>query len=135
MLRPEDDAALLAYGLGFTDLAKRPTAKASDLGPGELAAGVAALLEKIERFKPRVACFHGVTGYRHVHARLAGTTEPIVLGFQPVELGATRFFLAPNPSGANAHFTRDDQVRRYDELAAGLRAPAPRREHLGATEW
>jgi hypothetical protein len=28
--------------------------------------------------------------------------------------------LVPNPSGANAHYTRDDQVRWYDALADAL---------------
>ena len=120
MLRPEHDAALSSYGFGFTDLVKRATVKASDLKPAELAAGVAALLEKLGRVRPRVACFHGITGYRYVHAALAATAAPIPLGLQDLALPATRFFLAPNPSGANAHFTREDQVGWYDELAGSV---------------
>ena len=116
-LGPQDDRALLTYGIGFTDLAKRATSKASDLAPSELAAGVEHLLEKLERFRPRVACFHGVTGYRYVHRMLVGKPTEIALGFQDVRLGATRLFLVPNPSGANAHFTCDDQTRWYDVLA------------------
>ncbi len=109
------------YGIGFTDLVKRATPKASDLAASEFAAGVAHLVEKIERYRPRVACFHGVTGYRHVHNLLADKTTAISLGLQHVQLGATRLFLVPNPSGANAHFSRDDQTRWYDALAAVLR--------------
>ncbi|MGH7716884.1 MAG: mismatch-specific DNA-glycosylase, partial [Vulcanimicrobiaceae bacterium] len=67
VLTPENDRELLKFGIGFTDVAKRPTAKASDLPRKELAAGVDALLAKLNKFKPRVACFHGITGYRHVH--------------------------------------------------------------------
>jgi TDG/mug DNA glycosylase family protein len=119
-LGPEHDRALGAYGIGFTDLAKRPTPKASDLPLKELAAGVDALLMKIRKHRPRVACFHGITGYRHVHALLAGTDGDTALGLQALQVGTTRLFLAPNPSGANAHYTRDDQVRWYDELAAHL---------------
>ena len=116
-LGPEHDRLLLAYGIGFTDAVKRPTAKASDLAPRELAAGVAHLVEKIERYRPRIAVFHGVTGYRNVHESLAGKAAPIALGLQPVRIATTRIFLVPNPSGANAHFTRDDQVRWYDAVA------------------
>jgi double-stranded uracil-DNA glycosylase len=119
-LGPQHGSALLHYGIGFTDVVKRATAKASDVAPAEFAAGVAVLLKKIERFRPRIACFHGVTGYRYVHAALAGKTVAIVLGLQELRLGATRVFLVPNPSGANAHFTRDDQTRWYDALAAQL---------------
>jgi TDG/mug DNA glycosylase family protein len=117
VLGPQHDRALLAYGIGFTDLVKRATPKASDLSAAELAAGVEHLLEKIERYRPRIACFHGITGYRYVHAIVAGTTAAIALGPQDVRLGTTRLFLVPNPSGANAHFSRTDQTRWYDALA------------------
>jgi TDG/mug DNA glycosylase family protein len=116
-LGPENDRALLAYGIGFTDLVKRPTPKASDLTALELAAGVPHLLAKIERDRPHVACFHGVTGYRYVHQALVQSPAPIALGLQDVRVGATLLFLVPNPSGANAHFTRDEQVTWYDALA------------------
>jgi TDG/mug DNA glycosylase family protein len=119
-LGPEHDRALLAYGIGFTDVAKAPTVKATDLPSSELAAGVDALLGKIERFRPRVACFHGITGFRHVHRRLTDDAARIELGPQPVRVGATSLYLVPNPSGANAHFTRADQTRWYDALAASL---------------
>ena len=119
-LGPEHDRKLMPFGVGFTDLVKRPTVKASDLALRELVAGVDVLVEKIERYRPRVACFHGITGYRHVHAALTGDPGAPELGFQAVRLGTTRLFLAPNPSGANAHFTREDQVDWYDRLAEGL---------------
>ena len=120
VLAPEHDRALLAYGIGFTDAVKRPTAKASDLRPGELAGGVAQLIEKVERYRPRITCFHGVTGYRSVHETRAGKTASIELGLQSATIGPTRVFLVPNPSGANAHFTREDQVHWYDALAAAV---------------
>lgn len=119
VLGPDHDASLSRYGFGFTDLVKRATVKASDLGSAELAAGVAALLDKLARIRPRVACFHGITGYRYVHAALADAAVP-KLGLQDLALPQTRFFLAPNPSGANAHFTRTDQVGWYNELAGWL---------------
>ncbi len=123
-LGPEHDAALLHYGIGFTDLVKRPTARAADLAPRELAGGVDAVIAKLERFRPRVACFHGITAYHHVHRMLAGGPAPVALGPQPVELAGTRMFLAPNPSGANAHFSRAEQTQWYDQLAAFADIPA-----------
>ncbi len=119
-LAPGDDRTLLQYGIGFTDVVKRATPKASDVAAYEFAAGVEQLLEKLVRFRPRVACFHGITGYRYVHAALAGEKSEIALGLQERKLGATRVFLVPNPSGANAHFSREDQTRWYDALAACL---------------
>jgi len=120
ILTPAHDRALQKFGIGFTDVAKRPTAKASDLPLRELAAGVDALLDKLKRFKPRVACFHGITGYRHVHDLLTDESTVAKHGFQPLQLGETRIYLAPNPSGANAHFTREDQVRAYDDISKWL---------------
>jgi TDG/mug DNA glycosylase family protein len=119
-LEPEHDRALPACGIGFTDLVKRPTAKAGDLDPRELAAGVSTLMAKLERYGPRVACFHGVTGYRHVQNALGDPSARISLGLQDLTLARTRLFLVPNPSGANAHYTREDQVYWYDELARRL---------------
>jgi TDG/mug DNA glycosylase family protein len=121
VLGPLDDVGMLGYGIGFTDVVKRPTAKASDLATTELAAGVGHLLEKFERYRPRVACFHGITGYRHVHRALTNTIADPELGLQETRLGPTRLFLVPNPSGANAHFTRADQIHWYDALADHLK--------------
>ena len=75
-LEPEHDAVLTAYGFGFTDLVKRATARASDLQQEELTRGVAELAAKLERHRPRLACFHapaesfmGKTGENRMHDR------------------------------------------------------------------
>jgi len=119
-LEPRHDRALLACGIGFTDVVKRATAKASELAAAELKAGAGRLKMKLARYKPGVACFHGVTGYRFVQAAMTDEERPVTLGVQPVTLGTTRIFVLPNPSGANAHFTREEQVLWYNRLAAYL---------------
>ena len=116
-LEPEHDRILPAHGFGFTDLVKRPTARAGDLLPKELISGVADLASRLERYRPRVACFHGVTGYRHVARAFASAGSDHALGPQPLHIGATRCYVVPNPSGANAHFTPADQTNWYDRLA------------------
>jgi TDG/mug DNA glycosylase family protein len=124
-LQPAHDRALLDCGFGFTDLVKRPTENVSKLSPAELAAGVADLVAKLERFAPRLACFHGLTGFRYVHAALFAAEPRPVLGLQPGRIGRTGLFVVPHPSAANAHFTLADQVRWYDALAACLAGAAP----------
>lgn len=119
-LAPWHDTLLLTHGIGFTDVVKRATPKATDVPTTEFAAGVHVLLAKLQRYSPRIACFHGVTGYRHVHRFLAADDGPITLGLQDLRLGSTRIFLVPNPSGANAHFTPSDQTGWYDHLAKCL---------------
>jgi double-stranded uracil-DNA glycosylase len=123
-LEPEHDRSLLSCGFGFTDLVKRPTARAGELLPHELASGVIGLASKLERHQPRIACFHGVTGYRHVVRRLAPFANQPVLGAQPLRIGVTLCFVVPNPSGANAHFTPTDQTHWYNRLADELTRPA-----------
>lgn len=116
-LLPEHDTLLPRFGIGFTDVVKRPSARAAEVTPAEFAAGVEVLLTKLRRYRPRIACFHGVTSYRHVHRVLVGTRDAVALGLQNVSVGPTRIFVVPNPSGANAHFSRDEQTAWYDELA------------------
>jgi double-stranded uracil-DNA glycosylase len=117
VLAPEHDRALLAHGFGFTDIVKRATRRAAEVGDAEFAEGVAELTAKLERRRPRVACFHGITGYRRVHRIVAGDDRAPALGLQEARLGPTRLFLVPNPSGANAHATPAEQARWYDRLA------------------
>ena len=119
-LEPQHDRALLDHGFGFTDLAKRPSARASDLPPEDFAAGAAVLVSKLKRHRPRIACFHGLTAYRPFQHALAPESEPPSLGLQALAVGATRLFAVPNPSAANAHFTPADQTRWYDRLAECL---------------
>jgi double-stranded uracil-DNA glycosylase len=119
-LEPVHDAALMQHGFGFTDVAKRPSARADEMTPAELSAGAEGLLAKLRRYAPRVACFHGVTGYRFVHRVLVPDDPPPTLGLQRVVLGQTQLFVAPNPSPANAHFTPAQQTEWYDRLSGHL---------------
>lgn len=116
-LGPEHDATLLRFGIGFTDVVKRPSANAAGLTPRDFAEWAPRLGARLRRLRPRVACFHGVTAYRPFAAIVLGLDEPPTLGLQPTAFGPTRLFVAPNPSPANAHFTVDDQKAFYDRLA------------------
>ncbi|ACB94761.1 mismatch-specific DNA-glycosylase [Beijerinckia indica] len=119
-LEPMHDHLLPAQGFGFTDTVKRPTARASDVSPAEFAAAVTALVEKIEYYRPRIACFHGTMAYRPVHRALTETKTDPALGMQTLSIGPTHLYVVPNPSPANAHFTPADQTAWYDRLAGTL---------------
>ncbi|HWE73271.1 MAG TPA: mismatch-specific DNA-glycosylase [Stellaceae bacterium] len=121
-LVPEHDRVLQEYGFGFTDLVKRASPRSTDLTRNEPTDGVAALARKLKRFKPRFACFHGVTVGRPVQKALAPQLPEAGLGLQPYTIGETRVFVVPNPSPANAHFTPADQTFWYDALADALAA-------------
>lgn len=122
-LRAEHDAELPRFGIGLTDVVKRPSANAADLNAGDFQKWVPCLLEKLQRCRPRVACFHGVTAYRPFLDIALGCADRVpVLGHQPEFIGAIRLYVVPNPSPANAHFTLRDQTMWYDRLAEFLAA-------------
>ncbi len=120
LLTPEHDSALLAHGIGITDVVKRASVRADEVTRAEFAAGAALLAAKLERHRPRIACFHGVTGYRPMQRLIAPGETVLDLGLQPARIAGTRIFVVPNPSGLNAHFTREQQTEWYDRLAAHL---------------
>jgi double-stranded uracil-DNA glycosylase len=119
-LLPEHDRLLLDHGFGFTDAVKRATARADELPREEFLRAVPILAAKIERFAPRIACFHGVTSFRPLARTLAPASVDGALGPQTLRIGRTCLFVVPNPSPANAHFTPADQTAWYDRLAALL---------------
>jgi TDG/mug DNA glycosylase family protein len=126
VLRPEHDGALLRLGIGFTDVVKRASANAAELDVADFQKWAPQLLRKIRRLSPRVACFHGLTAYRPFLALALGVGDRAPsLGAQPEMVGATRLFVVPNPSPANAHFTLADQTTWYDRLADFITTPSP----------
>ena len=123
-LSPQQDATLLEYGIGFTDLVKRPTPQASGLCAADVRQGVPVLQAKLAEHLPRIACFHGMTAYKAYLKYGEGADEKAVLGLQERTIGTTRVFVTPNPSPANAQFSLDDLVRWYRRLKALREAPA-----------
>ena len=119
-LAPMHDVMLQDHGIGFTDVVKRATARADELDPIEFAAATRDLVAKLERFQPRIACFHGMMGYRPFIRLHAPSLPHPVLGEQTLRLGETRVFVVPNPSPANAHASPAVQTEWYDRIAAAL---------------
>jgi len=121
-LLPEHDGDLLAHGFGFTDAVKRASARAEEVPKDEFAKAAPVLVRKLARFRPRIACFHGVTSYRPLARALDPAAGKELLGLQAATIGETRLFVVPNPSPANAHFTLADQIAWYDRLDTLRRA-------------
>ena len=110
-LQPEDDSHLLEYGLGLTDLVKRPSRGATDLSKQELSEGARVICRKLKRFAPQIACFVGLTGFRAVFNEK--NAKP---GRQQQRIGASRIFVVPSTSRRNAHYQPRDIVRYFKEL-------------------
>lgn len=116
---PEDDAALMEIGIGFTDVVKRATPQASGLTAADYRRDAPLLREKLLEYRPIIACFHGATGYR-AYLRYAENTKDageITLGSQPRTIGDSRVFVLPNPSPANARYSLQELTSWYDELS------------------
>jgi TDG/mug DNA glycosylase family protein len=117
-LRPEDDGALLRFGIGFSDVVKVASRNAAELRVGDFQEWSPRLLAKLETYRPRIACFHGVTAYAAFSRYALRRAETrFSLGPQSPRVGHTGLFVVPNPSPANAHFRLEDQVAWYDRLA------------------
>jgi len=107
---PEDDARLLEWGMGLTDMVKRPTSGIHELSRGEFRWGAKALQQKLLRYKPRIVCFVGLTGYRICRG------ENSALGSQAGCLGESQVFVIPSTSPRNAHYSLDDIIRALKDL-------------------
>ncbi|MFZ0039078.1 MAG: mismatch-specific DNA-glycosylase, partial [Candidatus Acidiferrales bacterium] len=59
MLSYNDDKRLVEFGVGLTDLVKRPTKSMEEIERQEFAEGRVLLAQKLEELKPRVVAFNG----------------------------------------------------------------------------
>ncbi len=96
-LVPAEFPQLPGYGIGLTDLAKRHSGNDADL-PRD-AFDVAALLAKIQRYQPRLLAFTSKNAAR------AALGHAVDYGMQTENIGSTKLFVLPSPSGqARGHW-------------------------------
>jgi TDG/mug DNA glycosylase family protein len=105
-------AALVARGIGITNLVRRATARADELTTAELLDGRARLEAFVAEHRPLVVAVLGVTAYR-----AAFTRRRAAPGRQPEGLGPAELWVVPNPSGLNAHETIASLAEAYAEPA------------------
>ena len=120
----EDDARLVEWRYGITNLIPRPTPGIDTLRPAEYIEGVRALRRKIRKWKPEVVAFVGVTLFRAVFERRPA--ELVRLGLQPERLEGARVFVLPNPSGRNANFSYAEMLAAFRRLRRYLLTPKTR---------
>ncbi len=110
-LRPDEQAELLAYRLGITNVVDRPSARADELTRAEYIAGGEKLVEKVLRYRPEWLAVVGVTAYRDAFGERTAQ-----MGKQDRMIGDTRVWILPNPSGLNAHYTLPKLADAFAEL-------------------
>ncbi len=114
----EEDHWAVEQGIGFTDVVKRASGGASDLRAADYRCWSPVLRDKLERFSPRIVCFHGVVAYGNFLKYGLAVTESPGLGPQHREIGVSKVFVTPNPSPANAVYSMDDLIAWYARLRA-----------------
>ena len=108
--RPADPWwALVAHGVGMTDLVKRATPRSSELRRAEYSEGAQRVSRLVARHEPGVVIFVGLEGWR------AAVDRRAVPGWQSGGFAGRPAYVLPSTSGLNARV-------RLDELVAHLRA-------------
>jgi TDG/mug DNA glycosylase family protein len=113
-LGPADGPRLPAFGIGLTDLVKRPTPGAAALTADDFAAGRAALYVRLLACAPRVVCFVGKLAYERFSGRRA-----VAYGHQPERIGDSAVFVMPSTSG-RANRLHGERLRCLMEVRAFL---------------
>jgi double-stranded uracil-DNA glycosylase len=111
-LTAENDAELLRWNIGLTDVVKRPTHSSGELRQDEFDVGAKTLLRSLEEYKPLVACFVGLLG---ATVFLGRHVKP---GPLQEQIAGIRLFAVPSPSRRNAHYGQDKILLYFRELAA-----------------
>lgn len=114
-LSPAEDVVLPQYALGVTNLVGRTTAKADELTREELREGGAALIERLERVRPRAVAVLGMGAFRNAFCR-----PKAILGRQMDRIADAELWMLPNPSPLNAQFSLDELAARLAEVRASL---------------
>ena len=112
---------LVRYGIGFSDVVKRPTAGAGALRAEDFRLWAPVLRDKLMDCRPRIVWFQGRLACAHYLRYAEGMAPALVWGEQSFRLGSMRVFVSPNPSPANAAFGMDQLIHWMRELQA-LRA-------------
>lgn len=109
-LEYRDDKRMIEFGIGMTDLVKRPTKGIEEIRKEEFAEGRVVLSQKLEEYAPRVVAFNGKIVYERFAQR------PCKLGLQKELLYGARVFVLPSTSGQNA-IGHSQKLRYFRQLA------------------
>jgi len=106
-----EDARVLEFGIGLTDLVKRPTRSSADLLREEVRSGAVVLHQKLADCAPGVVCFNGKGAYAWYSNR-----KDITLGIQDARIGPSRVFVVPSTSARNGRFNRAEKTAHFQRL-------------------
>jgi len=105
-----DDRRIIEFGIGLTDLVKRPTKGIEELKREDFAEGRIVLSQKLEEFGPRVVAFNGKMTYEQFAQRKC------TFGLQKELLYGAQVYVLPSTSAQNAH-GKADRLKHFRGLA------------------
>ncbi|XP_068133020.1 G/T mismatch-specific thymine DNA glycosylase isoform X2 [Hyperolius riggenbachi] len=116
----DDHALPEKYGIGFTNMVERTTPGSKDLSSKEFREGGRILLQKLQKYKPRIAAFNGKCIYEIFSKEVFGVKiKKFEFGIQPHRIpdGETVCYVMPSSSARCAQFPRaQDKVHHYIKL-------------------
>jgi len=112
------DVLLMRDRIGFTDVVKRPTSGGHDLRAADYREWSPVLLQKLEKYQPMIAWFHGKQAYANYLKYGEDVKTVIEWGEQTHCIGPARVFVTPNPSPANAAYSLPVLTDWFQQLEA-----------------
>ncbi|KAM4747125.1 G/T mismatch-specific thymine DNA glycosylase [Rhinophrynus dorsalis] len=116
----DDHALPEKYGIGFTNMVERTTPGSKDLSSKEFREGGRILLQKLQKYKPRIAVFNGKCIYEIFSKEVFGVkVKNFEFGIQPHRIPDTETlcYVMPSSSARCAQFPRaQDKVHHYIKL-------------------
>ena len=104
------------FGIGFTDVVKRPSKMANQLKSEDYRQDAPLLREKIEVYTPELVWFHGKLAINNFMNYAYGLKNNWQWGLNKVPQINSKVFVSPNPSSANAAYSLQSLIEYYNEL-------------------
>jgi TDG/mug DNA glycosylase family protein len=111
-----DDARVLEWNIGLTNMVARTSPSITDLSLDELRAGAKSLARKLLRYRPRVVAFNG----KRIYEVFSG--KPCAFGRQSEPFAGSIVYVMPSTSARTASYQRADKLRFFVELRDIVRA-------------
>ena len=116
-----DDKRVIEFGIGLTDLVKRPSKTMEGIAREDFAEGRIVLSQKLEEFAPRVVAFNGKTTYELFAQRKCN------FGLQKESLYGARVYVLPLTPGPPMK-TKNEKLQHFRKLAQLVKRVANERE-------
>ena len=123
-----DDKRVIEFGIGLTDLVKRPSKTDEELTREDFAEGRIVLSQKLEEFAPRVVAFNGRLTYEQFAQRKCK------YGLQKELLYGARVYVLPATPSMDSK-GRTEKLRHFRKLAQLLKRVEKEREVKAAYSY